>query len=86
MLMKKIDQIFGFWASQSLKLSRNTCFRGFKSSLVVSSYVAKAERLALSKMSISTLCLSRDCIAYYKSFCLILLENLKNDSFNVFNF
>ena len=32
---QKIDPIFGFWAGQSLKLRRNTCFRGFISSLVV---------------------------------------------------
>ena len=43
---QKIDQIFGFWAG--LKLSRNTCFCGFKSSLVVKSYLAKHERLAFS--------------------------------------
>ena len=29
-LSYKIDQTFGFWVGQSLKLSRNTCFCGFK--------------------------------------------------------
>ena len=43
----KIDQIFGLWAGQSPKLSRNTCFRRFKSSLAVNSHVAKPERLAI---------------------------------------
>ena len=32
---QKIDPIFGFWAGQSLKLRRNTCLRGFVSSLMV---------------------------------------------------
>ena len=45
----KMDQILGFWASQSLKSNRNTCFRGFKSSLVVKSHVVKPGRLALPK-------------------------------------
>ena len=47
---KKIDQILGFWASQSLKLRRSTCLGRFKSFLMVNSRVAKPERLALSKM------------------------------------
>ena len=42
--------MFGFWMGKGLKLSRNTCFCGFKSSLVVNSYVAKPEMLALLKM------------------------------------
>ena len=42
----KIDQSFGFWAGQSLKLSINTYFCGFNSSLAVNSHVAKPERLA----------------------------------------
>ena len=46
----KIDQSFVFYKSQNLKLSRCTCFRGFKSSLVLNSHVAKPERLALSEM------------------------------------
>ena len=48
--LEKIGQIFDFWAVQSLKLRRNTCFCGFKSSLVVNSHVAKPESSALSKM------------------------------------
>ena len=56
---KKRDQIFGFWASQNLKLRRNTCFRGFKSTLLVYSYVAKPEMLPLSKMWTSTFFLSK---------------------------
>ena len=55
----KIDQIFGFWPSQRHKLRKNTRFRGFKSSLAVNSHVAKPERLALSKMWTSPLCLSK---------------------------
>ena len=47
---EKIDQIFGFWADQTLKLRRNTCFRGIKSSLVVKFHVPKPVKLALSKM------------------------------------
>ena len=47
---QEIDQILGFWAGQSLKLRRNTCFRRFKSSLVVNFHVPKPERLDLSKM------------------------------------
>ena len=31
--LQKVDQIFIFWANQSLKLSRSTCFHEFKSSL-----------------------------------------------------
>ena len=46
----KIDQIFGFWAGQGLKLRRNTCFRRFKSSFAVNFHITKPERLALSKM------------------------------------
>ena len=45
-----MDQMFGFWAGQSPKLSRNTCFRGFRPSLAMNSHVAKPERLALSEM------------------------------------
>ena len=30
-----MNQILGFWVGQSLKSRRNTCFRGFKSSLAV---------------------------------------------------
>ena len=45
----KTDHIFYLWVNQSLKLSRNTCFCRFKSSLVVNSHVAKPERLVLSK-------------------------------------
>ena len=40
-------QIFGFWVGQSLKLRRNTCFHGLKSSLAVNFHVPKPERLAL---------------------------------------
>ena len=47
---ENIDKIFGFWAGQTLKLRRNTCFRGIKSSLVVNFHVPKPEKLALSKM------------------------------------
>ena len=47
---KKIVQIFSFWAGQSLRLSRNTCFLGFKSSFAENSHGAKPERLDLSKM------------------------------------
>ena len=56
---KKIDKIFGFWVDQSLKVSRNTYFRGFKSSLAVNSHVAKPGRLALSKMRTSTFCFQK---------------------------
>ena len=56
---KQIDQTFGLWAGQSLKLRRNTCFRGFKFSLPVNYHAAKAERLALSKMWTSIFCLSK---------------------------
>ena len=41
--------MFCFWSNQSLKLSRNICFLGFKSSLVLNSHVTKPEMLALSK-------------------------------------
>ena len=44
-----MDQIFGFWAVLSLKLSRNTCFCGFKSSLAVNYHIAKPERLTSQK-------------------------------------
>ena len=57
---KKIDKIFGFWVGQSLKVSRNTCFRGFKSSLAVNSHVEKPGRLVLSKMWTLTFCFSKD--------------------------
>ena len=50
-----IDQIFAFWASQSLKLNRNTCFLGFNSSLEVNSHVAKPEKLALKNVNFSLL-------------------------------
>ena len=56
---KKIDQILGFWASQSLKLRRSTCFGRFKYFLMVNSRVAKPERLALSKMWTLNFCLSK---------------------------
>ena len=56
---KKIDQTFGFWAGQSLELKRNTYFRGIKFCLVVNFYVTKLERLTLSKMWTSALCLSK---------------------------
>ena len=56
---QKIDQIFGFWAGQGLKLRRNTCFRRFKSSLAVKFHVSKPERMALSKSEPKT--------AYYKT-------------------
>ena len=46
---QKIDQIFGFWVSQGLKLRKNTCFRRFKSSLAAKFQVPTPERLALSK-------------------------------------
>ena len=42
--------MFGFWAGQSLKLCRNNCFGGFKSSLLVNSEVAKPAMLVLSDM------------------------------------
>ena len=58
-LPSKIEQIFCFWVVQSTELSRNTCCRRFKSSLVVNSHVAKTERLALSKMWTSTFCWQR---------------------------
>ena len=48
---QKIDQIFGFWAGQGLKLRRNTCFRRFKSSLAVSFHVPKPVRLALKNVN-----------------------------------
>ena len=47
---EKIDRIFGFWAGQSVKLTRSTCFRVLKSSFEVNSLVAKTERLALSEI------------------------------------
>ena len=46
---QKVDRIFGFCVGQ-LKLSRNTCFRGFKFSSVVNSHVAKPGMMALPKM------------------------------------
>ena len=42
--------MFAFWAGQSLKLSRNTCFRGFKSSLAVNSRVAKTWKVGILKI------------------------------------
>ena len=45
-----INAFFGFWVSQSLKLSRNICFYGFKCFLVVKFHVTKPERSTLSKM------------------------------------
>ena len=54
-----MDHLFGFWAAQSLKLSRNTCFRGFPSSLTMNSHKAKLERLALSKMPTLAFCVSK---------------------------
>ena len=57
--------MFGLYAIQTLKLSRNTCFPGFKISLVVNSHVAKPEKLVLSKMGTSTFCLSK--VAYIKT-------------------
>ena len=48
-----------FWAGQSLELWRNTCFCRFKSSLVMNFHEPKLERLALSKMWISIICLSK---------------------------
>ena len=51
--------MFGFWADQGLKLRRNTCFRQFKSSLVVKFHVPKPESLALSKMLTSIFRLSK---------------------------
>ena len=53
----KTDQIFNLWVDQSLKLRRNTCLRGFKSSLVFQ--ITKPERLALSKNWTSIFCLSK---------------------------
>ena len=46
----KIDRIFGFWAGQSVKLTRSTCFHVLKSSYEVNSLVTKTERLALSEI------------------------------------
>ena len=46
----KIDPIFGFWASQDLKLSRDTCFCGFNSSLVNKLNVVQPEGLTITKM------------------------------------
>lgn len=40
----------GFWASHCLKLSLSTCHYVFQSSFVVSLFIVKTERLALSKM------------------------------------
>ena len=56
---QKIDQIFGFWAGQGLKLRRNTCFCQFKSSLGVNFHASKPERLSLSTMWTSIFCLSK---------------------------
>ena len=47
---EKIYRIFGFWAGQSVKLTRSTCFHVLKSSFEVNSLVAKTERVALSEI------------------------------------
>ena len=47
--------MFGFWTDQHLELRRNTCFCGFKSSLVVNSL----KRLAFSKMWTSIMCVPK---------------------------
>ena len=49
--------MFGFWVGQGLKLWRNTCFCPFNSSLVLNFHVPKPEKLALSKMWTSIICL-----------------------------
>ena len=69
---KNIDQNLGFWAGQRLTLSRNTCFCGFNSSLVVKSHMSQPERLAISKMW--TTCLST--CPYDNNFWPISLGNL----------
>ena len=45
-----MNQIVDFRAGQSLKLRRNTCFRGLKFYLVMNFDVPKAGRLAPSKV------------------------------------
>ena len=47
-----IEQIFGFWVSQRLKLSRSACFRVFKSYFLANFHVIKPERVALSKFEV----------------------------------
>ena len=47
--------MLGFCTDQNLELRRNTCFRGFKSSLAVNSL----KRLALSKMRTSIMLVSK---------------------------
>ena len=42
-------QIFVFWAGQNLKLRRNICFRGIKSSLMVNFHVPKPEKVGSLK-------------------------------------
>ena len=50
LLLKKIDQIFGFWVSHSLKLNRNSFCHGFKSCSVVNCHLCEPEKLTHSKM------------------------------------